>query len=142
MRERMHHLEEQLQQLKEESEAEEELRLIVGRLETFAAKVKDGLQHADFETRRDIIRTLVKRVEVDEQHIRIVFRVSPMPFPPSSDDACHHWQHYGGRVHPRRLHGHHLTFAGDKPVAQAVKIGQHRTKRADLFVHPLGTHEH
>ena len=98
MRERMHHLEEQLQRLKEESEAEEELRLIVGRLETFAAKVKDGLQHADFEIRRDIIRTLVKRVEVDEQHIRIVFRVNPMPFPPSSDDASHHWQQYGGRV--------------------------------------------
>ena len=109
MRERMHHLEEQLQRLKEESEAEEELRLIVGRLETFAAKVKDGLQHADFEIRRDIIRTLVKRVEVDEQHIRIVFRVSPMPFPPSSDDTSHHWQHYGGRVHTGTFHGNLAT---------------------------------
>jgi site-specific DNA recombinase len=98
MRERMQHLEEQVQRLKEASEVEEELRLILGRLETFAAKVTDGLQQADFQTRRDIIRTLVKRVEVDEQHIRIVFRVSPIPFPPSSDDASHHWQHWGRRV--------------------------------------------
>jgi len=66
-RERMQHLEEQLQHLKEEPEVEEELRLILGHLETFAAKVKDGLQRADFQTRREIIRALVKRVEVDEQ---------------------------------------------------------------------------
>ena len=66
-RERMQHLEEQLQHLKEEPEVEEELRLILGHLETFAAKVKDGLQRADFQTRREIIRALVKRVEVNEQ---------------------------------------------------------------------------
>ena len=101
MRERMQHLEEQLAHLKEESEVEEELRLIVGRLETFAEKVQEGLQHADFQTRREIIRTLVKRVEVDEQQIRIVFRVSPMPFPPTSEAASHHWQDWGRRVHSR-----------------------------------------
>jgi site-specific DNA recombinase len=39
MRERMQHLEEQVQRFKEESEVEEELRLILGHLETFAAKV-------------------------------------------------------------------------------------------------------
>src|SRR5258708_31165203 len=47
MRERMQHLEAQVQRLKEESEVQEELRLILGRLETFAAKVHDGLQQAD-----------------------------------------------------------------------------------------------
>jgi site-specific DNA recombinase len=77
MRERMQHLEEQLQRLKEESEMEEELRLI---LEHLAAKVKDGLHQADFQTCREIIRTLFKLVEVDEQQIRIVFRVSPCLF--------------------------------------------------------------
>ncbi len=106
MRERMQYLEEQAQRLKEESEVEEEIRLILGRLETFAAKVKDGLQNADFQTRRDIIRTLVKRIEVDEQHIRIVFRVSPMPAPPTSEEAPHNWQHCGGRVDTRALHAH------------------------------------
>jgi site-specific DNA recombinase len=98
MRERMQHLEEQVQCLKEASEVEEELRLMVGRLETFAAKVQDGLHQADFQTRRDIIRALVKRVEVDEQQIRIVFRVSPISLPSSSDDAPHNWQHCGRRV--------------------------------------------
>jgi site-specific DNA recombinase len=104
MRERLQHLEEQVQHLKEASEAEEELRLILGRLEIFAAKVQDGLHQADFQTQRDIIRALVKRVEIDEQQIRIVFRVSPMPFPPPFDSASPNWQHWGRREHARTLH--------------------------------------
>ncbi|GHO81833.1 DNA recombinase [Ktedonobacter sp. SOSP1-85] len=101
IRERIQRLEEQLQCLKEEVEVEEEVRLILGRLETFAAKVKDGLQNADFQTRREIIRALVKRVEVDEQQIRVVFRVSPVSPAPSSDGTSSNWQHWGRRVHTR-----------------------------------------
>jgi site-specific DNA recombinase len=104
MRERLHHLEEQLQRLKEEAEVEEEVRVILGRLETFAAKVKDGLQDADFQTRRDIIRALVKRVEIDEQQIRVVFRVSPMSPAPSSDGASPNWQHWGRSEHSIGCH--------------------------------------
>jgi site-specific DNA recombinase len=104
MRERLQHLEEQVQHLKEESEVEEEVRLILGRLETFAARVKDGLHQADFQTRREIIRALVKRVEVDEQQIRIVFRVSPPSLPPFSEDTSPNWQHWGRREDPATLH--------------------------------------
>ena len=103
MRARLQHLEAQVQHLKAEGEMEEELRLIVGRLETFATKVHDGLQQADFQTRREIIRSLVKRVEVDQQHLRIVFRVSPTSFPPSSDNTRHNWQDSGRRVLETRL---------------------------------------
>ena len=99
MRERMQHLEDQFFGLKEAAAVEDELRLILGRLETFAAKVKEGLHQADFQTRREIIRALVKRVEVDQQQIRVVFRISPTTLPPSSGDAPHSLQHYGGRVH-------------------------------------------
>ncbi len=98
MRTQLQHLEAQIEHLKAEGEIEEELRLIVGRLETFAAKVHDGLQQADFHTRREIIRSLVKRVEVEQQHIRVVFRVSPPSVPPSSDSAPHNWQDSGRRV--------------------------------------------
>jgi site-specific DNA recombinase len=106
MRERMQHLEEQLQRLQEATAVEEELRLILGRLETFAAKVKEGLHQADFQTRRETIRALVKRVEVDQQQIRIVFRISPITLPPSSGDAPHSLQHRGGRVYAPSLHKH------------------------------------
>ncbi len=135
MRERLHQLEEQVQRLKEESEVEEELRLILGRLETFASKVKDGLQHADFQTRREIIRALVKRVEVDEQQIRIVFRVSPMPFPPSSEDASHHWQDCGRRVLETHLQPVRRPSGGDGrqcPAHQSRGRTQDRRQRCRM----------
>jgi site-specific DNA recombinase len=87
LRARLQHLEAQVKHLKAEGEMEEELRLVVGRLETFATKVYNGLQQAGFQTRREIIRSLVKRVDVAQQHIRIVFRVSPTSVPPSLDSA-------------------------------------------------------
>jgi site-specific DNA recombinase len=99
MRERMQLLEEQIRNLKEEADMEGELRLILGQLQTFAAKVQTGLQQADFSTRREIIRTLVKRVEIDEQQIRVVFRVGPTWSPSSSEDTSHNWQHCGRREH-------------------------------------------
>jgi site-specific DNA recombinase len=98
MRERLQHLEEQLQRLKEAAKREEDLLLILGRLESFAAQVQDGLQWADFTRRREIIRTLVKRVEVDEQQLRIVFRVGSLPVPRPFDEASHNWQDCGRRV--------------------------------------------
>src|SRR5260370_32574177 len=117
LRERMEHLEEQVQRLKEESEVEEELRLILGRLETFAAKVQDGLQQADFQTRREIIRTLVKRVEVDEQQIQIVFRVSPTSLASSSGDASLNWHDWGRREHPGAFHSDTATVMLCEPVS-------------------------
>ena len=72
--------------------------MLLSRLETFAAKAQDGLQQADFQTRRDSIRALVKRVEVDEQQICIVFRVSPTSLPSSSEDASPNWQDWGRRA--------------------------------------------
>ena len=98
MRARLQHLEAHIEHLKAEGEREEELRLILGRLETFAATVHDGLQQANFHTRREIIRSLVKRVDVDQQHLRVVFRVSPTALPPTSDNAPDNWQDSGRRV--------------------------------------------
>jgi len=54
-------------------------KLVIGKLETFAALVRDQLDEADWTTRRDLIRTLVRRIEVDDQHVRVVFRSGPEP---------------------------------------------------------------
>jgi len=116
LRERMRHLEEQVQRLKEASEGEEELRLILSRLESFATKVQDGLQQANFQTRREIIRALVKRVEVDTQRVRIVFRVSPTSLPSSSDNVSPNWQHWGRRVDPCRFHRKMGTALSRQPI--------------------------
>jgi site-specific DNA recombinase len=38
--------------------------------------------NADFATKREIIRALVKRIEIDRKDVRVVYRISPRPFVP------------------------------------------------------------
>jgi site-specific DNA recombinase len=100
MRARLMQIEEQAQQIKDEASLERELTLILGRLDEFASRVKDGLHAADWSTRREIIRALVKRVEIDQEQVRVVFRVNPpppsTPQAPSEKDA-QSLQHCRGR---------------------------------------------
>ncbi len=99
MRERLKQIEEQAQQVKDEASLEHELTLILGRLDEFAARVKTGLHDADWQTRREIIRALVKRIEIDQEQVRVVFRVNPPPqapqLPSEKDSQC--LQHCRGR---------------------------------------------
>ena len=75
LRQRIEHLEEQCQQLTDEAALEAELRLIIGRLEDFATKVHEGLEEIDWSRKREIIRALVKHVEVAHDQVHVVFRV-------------------------------------------------------------------
>jgi len=75
LKQRIAHLEAQAKQLADEATLQADLRLIIGRLEDFAAQVTNGLDQADWLSRRELMRTLVKRVEVDQQHVKVVFRV-------------------------------------------------------------------
>lgn len=59
------------------AEQQQELRLVIGRLEDFATTVRDSLDQVAWDTRRTLIRTLVKRVEVDLDEIRVIFRLGP-----------------------------------------------------------------
>src|SRR5262245_463912 len=77
MKQRVISLEDRLQQLADEAAQQRDLRLIISQLEDFVAEVRGGLATADWRTRREIIRALVRRVEIDQQHISVVFRVPP-----------------------------------------------------------------
>ena len=95
LRERIAALEEQAQQMAQAAMLQDDLRLIIGRLDEFAARVKGGLVEADWPTRRELIRAVVKRVEVGKGDVTIVFRVSPDPFVESPDRGT--LQHCGRR---------------------------------------------
>jgi site-specific DNA recombinase len=84
-RQRLAALDEQVHHLADAAASERELRLLIGRLEDFAAQVEHGLEAADWLTRREIIRTLVSRVEIDHTQVNVVFRVPPDPFVASPD---------------------------------------------------------
>jgi site-specific DNA recombinase len=85
LRQRIAHLEDQRQQLVDKAAMHTELRLIIGRLENFAAKVQHGLEEADWLSKREIIRALVKRVEVTHDQVNVVFRVDQHPGDPSAE---------------------------------------------------------
>jgi site-specific DNA recombinase len=77
MKQRVISLEDRLQQLADDATQQRDLRLIISQLEDFVAKVRGGLATADWLTRREIIRALVRRVEIDQQQVSVVFRVPP-----------------------------------------------------------------
>ncbi len=98
MRTRIAALETQIAQATAEMTRQQELRLIIGRLEDFATQVKAGLEQMDWQNQREIIRTLVKRVEIDQDQVNVVFRVEPHPPLPDPGKDC--LQHCTGRDDP------------------------------------------
>jgi len=76
-------VEEQRRALVEAAEAERGLSLVIGRVEDLAAKVRRGLDELDWRGTREIVRALVRRIEVGGDAVEVVFRVPPL----SSDDG-------------------------------------------------------
>ncbi|GHO48869.1 recombinase family protein [Ktedonospora formicarum] len=98
MRERVRQLEAHIRQIQDQESLEQELQLIIGRLETFATKVSEGLSQADWLTRREMIRTLVKRVEIHEEQVNVIFRIDPTPPSNLSGARTQSLQHCRRRV--------------------------------------------
>ena len=78
-KERLTSLKSELEQRANKEEQRNAMRLVIGRMREFAEKVTDGLERADWATRRAIIRAVVKRVEIDEEEVRIIYKISPDP---------------------------------------------------------------
>ena len=96
LKERMTRLDEQTRTLLDEAAQQQELLLLIGQLETFAATIRDRLDQVDWETQRTLIRTLVKRVAIDVDQVTVVFRVHPGALPlPRDDPSLQHcwWRH-------------------------------------------------
>src|SRR3954468_2800561 len=79
LRRRVAKLEADAGSLKTSAEQTRCLQLVIGKLEAFAAIIADRLEAADWATQRDLIRTLVQRIEIDDDHVRVVFRIDPGP---------------------------------------------------------------
>jgi len=79
-KERLAKLESESSRLAEAQAEESELRLAVGHLEEFSKYVCDGLETITWSDKREIIRALVKRVEIGREEVRVIYRVSAPPF--------------------------------------------------------------
>lgn len=94
-RQRLESLQGERDSAAEEEQQQRELKLVLTRIEDFSATVQKGLGEADWEARREVVRSLVKRVEVDEDQVQVVYRVDPRPFVEGPDGG--RWQHCWGR---------------------------------------------
>ncbi|KFB72611.1 MAG: Transposase [Candidatus Accumulibacter phosphatis] len=94
-KERLQGLEAQAEQRRAQAQQHVNLQLVIGRLEEFGTKVKTGLEQLDWAGRRELIRTLVKRVEIGQDSVNVVFRVDETAFPPGNNPVM---QHCGGRA--------------------------------------------
>ncbi len=90
-RQRLESLQGERDSAAEEEQQQRELKLVLTRIEDFSATVQKGLGEADWEARREVVRSLVKRVEVDEDQVQVVYRVDPRPFVEGPDGG--RWQH-------------------------------------------------
>jgi site-specific DNA recombinase len=115
-RERLARLQGEAAAVSERAAHRAELRLILNRLDDFAQQVRNGLDSADWNTRREIIRSLVKCIKIERDQIRIIYRIMPRPF------------EEGPARGPFRQHCHHRVLC-DTPGA--AKQGGRRPVRQD-----------
>lgn len=61
---------------------QEELRSIVNDIDGFAKQLSDGFEKLDWIDKREVIRALVKRVEIGKDDVRVVYKIGQLPFVP------------------------------------------------------------
>ena len=84
---KLQQIDHQIEESKRHQAGQFELFLVINRLEEFATAVNDRLYTLDFHTKREIIRALVKRIEIHKDEIVVVFRVDPDPGFNTSDGS-------------------------------------------------------
>jgi len=78
MRQNLKLIQEQQSKLTEQKNLISEMELVVNNLESFADGVGSKLDSLDWHGRRDIIRQVVKRVEVSTEEINIVYKINKL----------------------------------------------------------------
>jgi len=97
MRQKLKILEEQKENINIQKNYSAELRLIITNLEKFSSYVEGELENIEWAKKRDIIRLLVKRVEIDQEDVTVVFKVNSLPGTSKKEESV--LQHRPGRFY-------------------------------------------
>ena len=102
MKQNLKTIEEQKNKINNQKDLKKELKLIITNLEDFASCVKSGLEDVEWHDKRDIIRALVRRIEINHEDVNVVFRIQELPnLPPSvAGDNLNNLQHCCGSIYP------------------------------------------
>jgi site-specific DNA recombinase len=77
---RLQNLNDQIAALAAEQNRLQDLQLVVTQVETFAKTLEGSLANADWSTKRQVIRTLVKQIEIGTEGVKVVYRIDSLPF--------------------------------------------------------------
>jgi len=121
---RLEQINQQIDESRHRQTGQFELFLVISRLEEFAAAVNDKLSTVDFATKREIIRALVKRIEIHKEEIIVVFRVDPGQGFSDDEDSAN--LHAGKQIMQDRSRRHHTTLRGS-----VLRVREHA-----VFHHP------
>jgi len=77
---RLHNLNEQIDTLAAEQSRLQDFQLVVAQVETFAQMLEGSLDQTDWSTIREVIRTLVKQIEIGDEAVKVVYRIDSLPF--------------------------------------------------------------
>lgn len=80
-RAKLSRIETQLQKAQETADAGRQLRLLIVQLGDFSSNILSNLQSLEFETKRSVIRALVKRVDIDVDSVNVTFRFGDIEMP-------------------------------------------------------------
>jgi len=141
LKQRLSQLQERQRAALDAIEAARDLSLVISRLEDFSAKIANRLDGLDPLGMEEIIRILVRRIEIDGDGIEVVFRVPPPDGPgqPTPTDETASWQHRTGvgrtdarldqpsQTPRRRLRGGHRVRARMAP--HRPRVPAHPTLR-------------
>ena len=112
LRQRLLELEQQEQIIQDQANLQAELQIAISRLEEFGDKVKTNLAEADWQMRRELIRMLVKRVEIGNEEIKVVFRI-PLDqgaSEPEGNSLQHCWQRHNSTLLGTRFRVQHFPI--------------------------------
>jgi len=76
---RLSYVEQQIMKFLDNHSQMSELTLILGRIEEFSARVKQKLEDDNWQIKRDIVKALIKHIEIAQNEVNIIFRVEPCP---------------------------------------------------------------
>ena len=152
LKQRMSQLEERHEAALEAAAAERDLSLVISRLEDFSARVTEGLDALDERGRQEIVRALVRRIEIDDPGIEVIFRVPSLDGPagpPTLTKTNASWHHCSGvrRAHVRlddplappraRLRRAHRLFRSHDPRRSWKRPAQANSSRIGVFKRTL-----
>ena len=79
-KERLSKLQTEANKQADQEAQQKELKWVIGQLQEFANKISSSLEELDWTRRREIIRALVKHIEINQEAVRVIYRINPAPF--------------------------------------------------------------